>query len=104
MGFTLVVVPPAKRNDAPPRGSDVHRVVKGGTGLTALLDDVQARVGNVVVLEFLSLLKGVYQDRVVLGGNEGDCVETEWWRHFKRVVRWVADLGLANREQKISTQ
>ena len=55
-------------------------------GLTALLNDVQARVGDVVVLEFLSLLKGTYQDRVVLGRDEGDCVETEWWRHFKQVV------------------
>lgn len=41
-------------------------------------------MGDVVVLEFLALLKGAYQDRVVLWGDEGDCVETEWWWHFKQ--------------------
>ena len=50
-------------------------------GLTAFLDDVQARVGDVVVLELLALLKGTDQYGVVLGRDERDCVETEWWRH-----------------------
>lgn len=51
---------------------------------TALLNNVQARMGDVMVLEFLALLEGAYQDGVILRRDKRDCVETEWWRHSSK--------------------
>ena len=51
-------------------------------GRTAFIDDVEACVRDVVVLEFiLALNERPYEDGMVLGRNEGDCIEPQLGRH-----------------------
>ena len=51
-------------------------------------------MGDVMVLEFLALLEGAYQDGVVLRRDKRDCVETEWWRHVKRVAGYKSSTNI----------